>query len=53
MIELNFLKELILIKQEHQKNALFVTNGVFQIKGLSFNHINAMAVMLYYDVCEP
>ena len=33
MIELMFLKELILIKEVHQKSAIFVTIGSFQIKG--------------------
>ena len=29
MIELTFLKELMLIRQVHQKNLIFVTIGIF------------------------
>ena len=36
MTELTSLKELILIKQVHQKNMTFVTIGIFQIKGFKF-----------------
>ena len=36
MIELTFLKELILIKQLHQKGVIFVTTGIFLIKGFKF-----------------
>ena len=43
MIELTFLKVLMLIKQVNQKN---VTIGIFQIKGLSFNSMSAQV----YDV---
>ena len=32
MIELAFLEELMLIKQVHQKNVIFVTIGIFWIK---------------------
>ena len=47
MIELNFLKELTLIKQVHQENVIWVTNGIFQIKALSFNSISATDVMAF------
>ena len=47
MIKLTFLKELILIKQMHQKNAIFVTFGIFQINDSSFNHKYAIDVMIY------
>ena len=47
MIELTFLKELILIKQVHQKGVIFVTIGIFEIKGLSFNQMSSMYVMMY------
>ena len=47
MIEQIFLKELRLTKQVHQKSAIFVTIGIFQIKGFSFNDMYAMAVMMY------
>ena len=40
MIELTFLLELILIKQVHQKSAVFLTIGTFLKKGLSFNVCN-------------
>ena len=36
MIELKFLKELMLIRQVHQKSVIFVTIGIFQIKGFKF-----------------
>ena len=31
MIELTFLKELLLIKQMHQKSAMFVTIGILNL----------------------
>ena len=37
MIELTFLKELMLIKQAHQKSVMFVTIGISWIIVLSFN----------------
>ena len=42
MIELTFLKELMLIKQAIQKSSIFVTIGIFYIKALSFNQMSAM-----------
>ena len=36
MAELTFLKELMLIKQVHQKRMIFVTIGIFLIKGFKF-----------------
>ena len=47
MIELMFLKELMLIKQANQKSGIFVTIGIFQVKALNFNQMSAMAVMIY------
>ena len=47
MKNLTFLKELMLIKQVHQKRVIFATIGIFQIKGLCFNRINAMGFMMY------
>ena len=41
-IELTFLKELMLVKQANQKNATFVTIGIFYIKALCFNQMSAM-----------
>ena len=37
MIELMFLKELMLIKQANQNNLIFVNIGFFQVKVLTFN----------------
>ena len=37
MIELTFLKELVLIKQVHHKSVIFVTAGISGTKSLSFN----------------
>ena len=48
MTELTFLKVLMLIRQVHQKSVLFATIGIFQVKGLSFNQMSAMCVMMYY-----
>ena len=42
MIELAFLKELILIKQVHQKTVIFVTIDIFRINGLSVNRVPAI-----------
>ena len=47
LIELKFLKELILIKQANQKSAMFVTIDMFQINALSFNQMSAIDVMIY------
>ena len=47
MIQLTFLKKFKLIKQMHQKSIIFVTIGIFQIKGLSFKHRNAIDAMIY------
>ena len=47
MIELTFLKELILIKQVHQKSAIFVTIGIFLKKGLNFKHMYVIDAMIY------
>ena len=46
MIELTFLKELILIELVHQMILIFVTIGILLDRGLSFNRISA----LMYDV---
>ena len=47
MIDLMFMKELILTKQLHQKSVIFVTNCIFYIKRSSCNPINAIDVMIY------
>ena len=47
MIELTFLKELMLIRQANQKSAIFVTIGIFKVKSLSFNYIYAIDAMIY------
>ena len=48
MIELTFRKELMVIKQMHQKSVIFVTIGVFQNIVLSFNQMSVSGVMIYY-----
>ena len=47
IIELTFLEELILIKQVHQKNVIFVAIGIFWIKDLSFKSMSATNVIIY------
>ena len=47
VIELTSLKELILIKQVHQKSMIFVTIGIFLIIGLNFRHMYAIDVIIY------
>ena len=47
MIELTFLKELILIRNVNQKSAIFFTIGIFLTKGLGFNHIYARNATIY------
>ena len=46
LYELIFQKELMLIKQMHQKNMIFVTIGILKILVLSMSHIFAMVVMI-------
>ena len=46
MIELTLLKELMLIKQVHQKSVIFATIGIFKTEGLSFNRMSAACVMI-------
>ena len=45
MTELTFLKELMLIKQVHQK--IFTTIGMSEIIVLTFNQMSAIEVMIY------
>ena len=45
-IELIFQKELLLIKQVHESNVIFVAFGILKILVLSTNHIFAMVVMI-------
>ena len=47
LIELTFLKKLMLTKQVNQKSAIFITIDAFEIKGLSFNQMSAMDAMIY------
>ena len=47
MLELRFLRKLILIRQVNQKSAIFVITSIFQIKGLNFNQMSAMDAMTY------
>ena len=46
MIEYIFHKELISIKQMHQKSVKYAITGIFQIKVLDMNHVFAMVVMI-------
>ena len=46
MIELTFLKELILIKRVHQKSVIFFTIDIL-LKVLRFNRMSAMGGMMY------
>ena len=47
MIELTFLRELILTKQVHQKSVIFVTIGIFLEKVSSFNQMRVIDAMIY------
>ena len=47
MIELTFLKELLLIKQTNQNSVIFVTVDIFSIKVLNFNQMSAIDAMIY------
>ena len=47
MIELTFLKVLMLIRKAHQQSVLLVTIGIFLIKVLGFKKLFAMNVMIY------
>ena len=47
MIELTFFKELVLMRQINQESVIFGTIGIFYIKGLSFNHMHTIDVMIY------
>ena len=47
MIEMLFLKELMLIRQPNQRIAIFASIDIFLIKGLSFNHIYAIDASMY------
>ena len=50
LIELTFLKELMLIKQVHQKSVLFATICISQISVLSFNQMSAKDVILFETI---
>ena len=47
MMELTFLKELMLIKQVHQKHVLSATIDISYIIVLSFNQISAIGIKIY------
>ena len=47
MIELTFLKELMLIKEVNQKSAIFFTFGNSSIKVLSSNQMSAIDAIIY------
>ena len=46
MIELPFLKKLMLIKQVHQKNVIFVTIAISWIIVLNFNQMSVIDVFI-------
>ena len=46
MIELPFLKKLMLIKQVHQKNVIFVTIAISWIIVLNFNKMSVIDVFI-------
>ena len=46
-IELTFLKELMLIKQVHQKSVIFVTVGISETIVSGFNQMSAINAMMY------
>ena len=52
MIELTFLKELMLMRQANQKSVILVffrlNLDLDYFLGLNFNHMYAMAVMIYW-----
>ena len=52
MIGLIFPKELILIKQMHQKSVIFVIIGTLETKNLKMNHIFAIVLMNCNDVIQ-
>ena len=47
MIELTFMRELILIEQVYQKSVMFVTISISQILVLRSNQMSAMDAMIY------
>ena len=47
LIELTFLKELMLIKQVNQKSVVFFTIGISSIRIWSFNQMSAIDIMIY------
>ena len=46
MIELPFLKKLMLIKQVHQKNVIFVTIAISWIIVLNFNQMSVIDIFI-------
>ena len=46
MVGLMYLKELILIRQVHQKNVMLVTIGILKILVININHIFPVVVMI-------
>ena len=46
-MKLTLLKELMLIKQVHQKSVIFANIGFSEIIVLSFNQMSAINVMIY------
>ena len=46
MTELMFLNKFMLIKQVYQESVIFVTIGIFYMKGLNFKHMYAIDAMI-------
>ena len=49
MIELTFIKELMLIKQADQKSMILTTIGICEIIVLSFKQMSVIGAMIYYQ----
>ena len=47
MIESTVLKELMIIKQAHQKSVMIVTIGISKVIVLSFNQTSETGAMIY------
>ena len=47
MTEFTLLKDLMLIKQVHEKRVIFLNIGNFQSIALGFNQMTALGAMMY------
>ena len=50
MIKLTFLKELILIREVHEKSVTFMPLCIFYITNLSLNNISVISIMKFDDI---